>query len=136
MTDTTPAPEDAAAQLRVENALLRGSLWMTARRLKDYQDAPAAKLDQDGREMLQVTIPSSLRESAAEALTKAQEILPPQALPPPTRFGGGLTLTPRRTTLLRCAGHKPPDSSTASNASGPSLWSSISSAAEPAITTS
>jgi len=75
MTDAPTDPADVAAQLRVENSLLRASLWMTARRLKDYQEAPAAKLDQEGRDMLQVTISASLRESAADALAKAQGML-------------------------------------------------------------
>ncbi len=64
--------EDPITQLRIENSLLRGQLWLTARRLKDYHDAPHVKTDD---EQLQVTIPASLRESAAEALAKTQAML-------------------------------------------------------------
>ena len=54
MTDAPPDPAEATTQLRVENSLLRASLWLTARRLKDYQDGPATKLDQL-REALKLT---------------------------------------------------------------------------------
>jgi hypothetical protein len=66
---------DEPTDLKVENALLRGLLWMTARRLQDYQQAPAFEIDDDGSPALEVIIPASLREKAAEALEKAQQML-------------------------------------------------------------
>ncbi len=35
----------------VENALLRGSLYLTARALKDYQESPRKKIDAKGTSM-------------------------------------------------------------------------------------
>lgn len=68
--------------LKIENALLRASLWMTARRLKDYQDSPAFEIEDDGnRPMLEVIIPASLRDQSAEALSKAQAMLRQEPTP-------------------------------------------------------
>ena len=67
----TPEPRDQA----VENALLRASLFLTARALKDYQDAPAFEIDDDGRPMLEVIVPESLRTRAADALARAEKML-------------------------------------------------------------
>jgi hypothetical protein len=61
--------------LSVENALLRVALWRTARALKDFHDSPHRKIDDNGREMLEVTVPASLHAKAGEALAKAQEML-------------------------------------------------------------
>jgi hypothetical protein len=66
----TPETQD----LSVENAVLRATLWRTARALKDYHDSPHRKID-DGWEMLEVTVPASLHARAGEALAKAQEML-------------------------------------------------------------
>jgi hypothetical protein len=68
MTDT-PDPAVTITDLKVENATLRGSLFIAARRLKDYLDAPARKL---GEDRLRLTIPRSLHDSAGEALADAQ----------------------------------------------------------------
>jgi hypothetical protein len=63
----TSEPQD----LQLENALLRGSLWLTARALKGYHDSKHTTTD-DG---LQLTVPESLREKAAEALARAEKML-------------------------------------------------------------
>jgi hypothetical protein len=69
MTDETPDPN-------VEIALLRGCLWMTARRLKDYHDSPHFEIEsEDDIPGMEVIVPASLREKAAEALEKAQQML-------------------------------------------------------------
>jgi hypothetical protein len=61
--------------LKVENALLRGSQYLTARALKDYQEARHVKVDHNGGPMLQVTILESIRTKTIEVLAKAQPIL-------------------------------------------------------------
>ncbi len=66
---------DEPLDLKVENALLRGCLWVTRQRLREYHDAPHFEIDDDGRPMLEVIVPPSLREKAAEALEKAQGML-------------------------------------------------------------
>ena len=65
----TPDPVVTITDLQVDNATLRGTLYITARRLKDFLDAPARKL---GEDRLRLTIPRSLHESATEALADAQ----------------------------------------------------------------
>jgi hypothetical protein len=65
----------SALDLSVENALLRGSLFLAARALRDYQDAPHFEIDDDGRPMLEVIVPESLREKAADALSRADALL-------------------------------------------------------------
>ena len=67
----TTEPKDLA----VENALLRGSLWLTARALKDYKESPRKKIEVDGLPMLEVTIRQSLHDKAAEALARADKML-------------------------------------------------------------
>jgi hypothetical protein len=66
VTDYTPSPPDKQIpeprDLAVENALLRSSLWLTARTLKDYQDAPHFEIDDDGRPMVEADHPSRRRE--------------------------------------------------------------------------
>ncbi|HVS34105.1 MAG TPA: hypothetical protein VMS17_00905 [Gemmataceae bacterium] len=67
----TDEPRDMA----IANALLRSLLWQIARRLKDYQDAPAFAIEDEETPALEVIVPASLREKAAEALAKAQAML-------------------------------------------------------------
>lgn len=67
----TSHPQD----LRVENSLLRAALFLTARALKDYHDAPHFEIDDAGRPMQEVIVPESLRERAAAALERADRIL-------------------------------------------------------------
>jgi hypothetical protein len=63
--------------LQAENALLRGSLYLTARALKDYHDAPHIEIEsEDDIPGMEVIIPASLREKASEALEKAQADYP------------------------------------------------------------
>jgi len=64
--------------LRVENALLRGVLWLTARALEGYHNAAHFEIDDDGRPMLEVIVPEEVREKAAAVLTKANELLKDQ----------------------------------------------------------
>jgi hypothetical protein len=66
---------DAARDLQVENALLRASLFLTARALKDYHDAPHFEIDDDGRPMMEVIVPPSLRHKADAAIAKANALL-------------------------------------------------------------
>ncbi len=62
--------------LMAENSLLRGCLFITARRLKDYHDAPHFEIEsEDDIPGMEVIVPASLRPRAAEALEKAQAIL-------------------------------------------------------------
>ena len=61
--------------LKIENAILRGLLWTAVRRLKDYQEAPHFEIDDDGRPMMEVIVPESLRAKAAEAIEKAEKML-------------------------------------------------------------
>lgn len=61
--------------LKVENALLRASLWLTARALKDYHDAPHFEIVDGDRPMLEVIVPELLRAKAAGALAKAEKML-------------------------------------------------------------
>ncbi|MCE9567429.1 MAG: hypothetical protein K8U57_35965 [Planctomycetes bacterium] len=70
MTDTSTAPEPR--DLTVENALLRGSLYLSTRALKDYHDSKHTPTD-DGR--LQLTVPESLREKAGDAIARANNLL-------------------------------------------------------------
>lgn len=57
---------------QVEIALLRGSLFLTARALKGYHDSRHSET-KDGQFML--TVPESLRTRAADALERAQKML-------------------------------------------------------------
>ena len=74
MTDA-PDPAEALSQLRVENALLRGCLYLAARALKDYHDAPHFEIDDDGTPKWEVIVPEPLRAKAADALERAQGML-------------------------------------------------------------
>ncbi len=68
----TDEPRDLAA----ENAVLRGLLWQTARHLKAYHDTPNFEIeDEDDIAGMEVIVPASLREKAAEALEKVQAML-------------------------------------------------------------
>ena len=75
-TDPQPDPAQANQQLRIENSLLRASLFLTARALKDYHDSKHVKTEQEG--MVQLTVPESLRARAADALTRANRMLKEQ----------------------------------------------------------
>ena len=63
---------DEPTDLRVENALLRASLFLTANVLKDYHGARHTKTD-DGR--LQVVVSESVHERAGTALERADRLL-------------------------------------------------------------
>lgn len=67
----TDAPEND--DLKVENAMLRGSLWLATRALKNYHDAPHTKADHP--ELRQLKVPASYREKATDAITRAQSLL-------------------------------------------------------------
>lgn len=66
---------DDTKQLEVENALLRGGLWLTAKSLKDYHDAPHEPIDVDGVPMVQVTVSEVIRGKAHEAIERADKML-------------------------------------------------------------
>jgi hypothetical protein len=72
MTDT-PDTSVTITDLSVENSLLRGSLWLTARALQNYHDAGHAKTDNP--ELRQLKVPASYREKAADALARADAML-------------------------------------------------------------
>jgi hypothetical protein len=57
--------------MEVENALLRATLFLNARALKDYYDSRHTSTE-DG---FQLTVPLSLRVRASEALVRADKIL-------------------------------------------------------------
>jgi hypothetical protein len=65
----------SSQDIRVENALLRAALFLTARALKDYHDAPHFEIDKDGRPVQEVIVPESLHDRAASALDRADRIL-------------------------------------------------------------
>ncbi len=70
--------DDERRDRMAENSLLRGRLWITRQRLKEYHDAPHFEIepaDEDDIPGMEVIVPASLREKAAEALEKAQAML-------------------------------------------------------------
>jgi hypothetical protein len=72
MTDATPTdPQD----LKVENALLRGSLWLTANALKEYHDSPHFEIEDDGIPKFEVIVTEITRSKAGEALARADRML-------------------------------------------------------------
>jgi hypothetical protein len=66
------SPEEAE-QLNVENSLLRGTLWLTARSLKDYRAALHVKAGDP--EMLELVVPATLPARADDALARADAML-------------------------------------------------------------
>ncbi len=66
-----PAHADDAA---VENALLRGALWLTARALRNYQQSPRKEIDVDGQPTLEVIIPRSFCDKADDALARRRDV--------------------------------------------------------------
>lgn len=69
-------PQEALTQLRIENSLLRASLFLAARSLKDYHDSKHVKSEQEG--IVQLTVPESLKTRAADALSRAEKMLKDQ----------------------------------------------------------
>lgn len=63
---------DDQADLKVENAILRASLFLAANVLKDYHGARHTKAG-DGR--LQLAVPESVRDRAGQALERANGLL-------------------------------------------------------------
>lgn len=75
-----PSPEptpshSSGTDLAVENALLRSTLRLAARTLRDYHDAPHFEIEGDQPPMMEVIVPEMLRHKAADALARADEIL-------------------------------------------------------------
>ncbi|WP_020469650.1 hypothetical protein [Zavarzinella formosa] len=62
-------------QTEVENALLRGALFLTANALKEYHDAPHFEIDDDGVPKMEVIVSEMTRGKAAEALLRANKLL-------------------------------------------------------------
>jgi hypothetical protein len=75
---------ETTSDLRVENALLRGTLWLARKVLQSYHDAPHFEIDDDGVPKLEVIVPPDAREKAAEAITRADKLLkePERGTPP------------------------------------------------------
>lgn len=65
----------SGTDLAVENALLRSALWLAARTLRDYHDAPHFEIEGDEPPRMEVIVPETLRHRAADALARANEIL-------------------------------------------------------------
>jgi hypothetical protein len=62
--------------LNIENALLRGALFLAVASLKRYHDAPHAEIERDGDiPMMEVIVPEGTREKAAEAIERSQGLL-------------------------------------------------------------
>jgi hypothetical protein len=59
----------------VENALLRGRLWLTARSLKGYHDSKHEAVEVDGAPMLQVTVSDVVRGKAGEVIESATPVV-------------------------------------------------------------
>jgi hypothetical protein len=59
----------------VENAILRGSLYLAASALREYHDAPHFEIDDDGPPKREVIVREGLREKAADALERADQVL-------------------------------------------------------------
>jgi len=58
--------------LKIESTLLRASLFLTARALKDYYDSKHTEVEGG---WLQLAVPESLRSRAADALVRAEGML-------------------------------------------------------------
>ena len=72
----TPDTAVEITDLKVSNSLLRGSLFLTTRALKDYHDANHVPMKNP--DMLRLTVPASYRERAADALVRADILLKDQ----------------------------------------------------------
>lgn len=64
---TEPEP---TSDLRIENALLRSALWLTANALKNYHDSPHFEMDDEAVPKLEVIVPADARDKAADALAR------------------------------------------------------------------
>ena len=73
--------DDALRDMAAENTILRGHLYLTGRRLQDYQDSPAFEIDDNGQPRLEVIISPTLREQSAEVLARAGEMLRDEPTP-------------------------------------------------------
>ncbi len=72
MTDM-PDPLVTISELRTQDALLRGSLFLTARALKSYHDTKHIKTSDP--ELRQLTVPVSFQVKATDALARADNLL-------------------------------------------------------------
>ncbi|OWK41984.1 hypothetical protein [Fimbriiglobus ruber] len=78
MTDSNLKSSDHVPQdPAVENALLRGALWLATKSLKRYHDAKHTKLEAeiDGSPRFQVIVTEEARQKAADAITRAEGML-------------------------------------------------------------
>jgi hypothetical protein len=75
--EDTPSdrPPQVPRDMAVENALLRGALWLATKSLKRYNDAPSSEIEMNGIFMSQVVVPAETREKAADAITRAERLL-------------------------------------------------------------
>ena len=73
--DATRMASNHPQDVRVENALLRGELFLTARALKYFLDSPHKKIEVGGESMMEITVPQSLYDKARDALNRADRRL-------------------------------------------------------------
>ncbi|OWK42387.1 hypothetical protein [Fimbriiglobus ruber] len=66
-------PQDPA----VENALLRGALWLVTKSLKRYHDAKHTRVEAeiDGTPRFQVIVTEEARQKASDAISRAEGML-------------------------------------------------------------
>jgi hypothetical protein len=72
-TERKGTMKDECKGLEVENALLRGTLFLTASSLKGYHESPCEKIE--GTPMVRVTVNEVVRGKAQEALERADRML-------------------------------------------------------------
>ena len=77
---TPPAPPPSAdltpcQSENIENALLRGSLWLAVAALKRYTGATHVELDGDEQERLALVVSPDAPAKAAEAIVRAEAML-------------------------------------------------------------
>jgi hypothetical protein len=68
-------PDDQQRELRAENSVLRGALFLTTLALRKYYDAPHFEIDDEGVEKLEVIVLPSTREKAGDAINRANQLL-------------------------------------------------------------
>ena len=72
------------SDLRVENALLRGSLWLAIRALRGYHDAPHFEIADDGVPKMEVIVHQGVREKQEMRRGDPSPLLPGRVRNPPT----------------------------------------------------
>jgi len=75
----TDRPPLEPRDLAVENALLRGALWLVTKSLRRYHDAPCSEIEVDGTRMSQVVVSDETRVKAADAIARGERLLTDRA---------------------------------------------------------